>query len=888
MRERFFHVDYLLRWGGARIVLLLAVFFLLTTGTLWATAVSEHVVVTAEADLSHFWRTAYDILVRPPAARSPIEEKHGLVEANHLSGLAGGISFAQYELIKSLPDVEVAAPIAMIGYVVEKIPTDPLGSLSQPGAYVLRQRLQVDNGARVFTASRWDAYYVGPDAPSLLTLAQKPVQERLNFPHINPLTPIFGAIDVPLLLAGIDPEQEAALIGLDRAVDEGEYFPPDTHVTTTTVPMPTSPIPAANLHTVPSQEAYLIPVLINATPYIHLTLRAKLYRLHLPPGIKGFQDIMARGGKTFLFQLEGKLLKETYLDSTAAYQRLITSLRIPDLAAVPGPQNFTEFGTLHAMITGIPGPLHYRQIAPPFPYDGIVLEIVLPEHGPSIVFSPFASSMMTGAIVKGEAEPVYRPLRRAPAAKPFFLEAVGVFDIEALPKPADVNRVPLETYYPPVAILRYDESGRPVPPQTLQPTLNPAGYILSPPLLLTTLEAAQLIRGEKAISAIRVRVKGIDRLTPTAQQKIEAVATEIHQKTGLTVDIMVGSSPRRILVHVPGIGYVEEQWVQKGVRTVYQEGVERGHWIFIGVLLFIGGLFALEFAYTDVVARSREVALLKALGWYPRTLARVILGRILWAVVVGMGGGLLLLWILAHFLPLHLPPWPVVGGELLLLFTMSLMGVLYPTIALIQHLPIYGLRWGTVRYASPRPYIWGSHLGYVWIRLRRRPGRTVASALAFAGASMLFLLVMFVVREREGFLAGTLLGEYITLHVRPYHSMLLVLGFLISGLVVQMHMQGEVIEDRWEIGLLKAVGWTTWDVARLFVEEGLFFGFFGGILGSLIAAGLIVSFYGVSILRTMWIWPIAVGVSAVVGMGGALYPAYKVAKMLPVEAMRYE
>ncbi|MBC7228330.1 MAG: hypothetical protein H5T61_14045, partial [Thermoflexales bacterium] len=190
-----------------------------------------------------------------------------------------------------------------------------------------------------------------------------------------------------------------------------------------------------------------------------------------------------------------------------------------------------------------------------------------------------------------------------------------------------MSRVPLETYFPPLVTLRYDEAGHPVEPRVLRPTMNPCGYILSPPLVLTTLEAARLIAGDDCISAIRVRVGGIDQLTPQAQSKIEAVASEIHRKTGLDVDIMVGSSPRRILVHVPGIGYVEEQWVQKNVSLSYHRRIQSGHLLLITALLLTGGLFAADMAWADLLARQRTLALQKALGWHSSSLMTQTLRR---------------------------------------------------------------------------------------------------------------------------------------------------------------------------------------------------------------------------------------------------------------------
>lgn len=64
------------------------------------------------------FRPAYDILVRPADSLTPLERQQGLIQENYLSGIFGGITFSQYHEIRSIPGVEVAAPIANIGYVM--------------------------------------------------------------------------------------------------------------------------------------------------------------------------------------------------------------------------------------------------------------------------------------------------------------------------------------------------------------------------------------------------------------------------------------------------------------------------------------------------------------------------------------------------------------------------------------------------------------------------------------------------------------------------------------------------------------------------------------------------------------------------------------------------
>jgi hypothetical protein len=64
------------------------------------------------------YRSAYDILVRPVGSRSSVERSQGLVRENYLAGIFGGITMAQWHRIERIPGVSVAAPVAMIGYLM--------------------------------------------------------------------------------------------------------------------------------------------------------------------------------------------------------------------------------------------------------------------------------------------------------------------------------------------------------------------------------------------------------------------------------------------------------------------------------------------------------------------------------------------------------------------------------------------------------------------------------------------------------------------------------------------------------------------------------------------------------------------------------------------------
>lgn len=92
--------------------------------------------------MGHNYRSAYDILVRPTGSVTGLERSRGLVRPKYLSGIFGGISLRQYRTVEHLPGVAVAAPIAMIGYIVPRVAV----TLPVPGSLggAARQLYRVD------------------------------------------------------------------------------------------------------------------------------------------------------------------------------------------------------------------------------------------------------------------------------------------------------------------------------------------------------------------------------------------------------------------------------------------------------------------------------------------------------------------------------------------------------------------------------------------------------------------------------------------------------------------------------------------------------------------------------------------------------------------------
>jgi putative ABC transport system permease protein len=117
------------------------------------------------------------------------------------------------------------------------------------------------------------------------------------------------------------------------------------------------------------------------------------------------------------------------------------------------------------------------------------------------------------------------------------------------------------------------------------------------------------------------------------------------------------------------------------------------------------------------------------------------------------------------------------------------------------------------------------------------------------------------------------------------------ISLLVGSIGIMNIMLVSVTERTKEIGVLKSIGFTGFDILFLFMIESILLGVFGGIIGG--AVGIAGAYSVESLLSLPVVFPlslIAAGfiVAVAVGFVSGVYPARKAAKMKPVDSLRYE
>jgi putative ABC transport system permease protein len=114
------------------------------------------------------------------------------------------------------------------------------------------------------------------------------------------------------------------------------------------------------------------------------------------------------------------------------------------------------------------------------------------------------------------------------------------------------------------------------------------------------------------------------------------------------------------------------------------------------------------------------------------------------------------------------------------------------------------------------------------------------------------------------------------------------IALMVGAIVIMNIMLVAVTERTKEIGIRKSLGARQSDILKQFLYEAATLSAIGGIIGLILAKllGLIISAFLIPTIIPWYAAVIAIGVSAVVGILAGLFPAWKAARLDPIEALR--
>jgi putative ABC transport system permease protein len=873
------------RFRPARTLALIVGVLVAATAFTVLTAASRTAQARTVGKVSANFAPAYDILVRPRGARTAVESKTGTVQPDFLSGIYGGITMAQWHQIEQVPGVGVAAPVAMVGYtelnayLFVPMPATALkGSgrqlyristtwvseggatrVTQPPAYLYVTPLPL---AQSGSGGVTDGTGPGCPPPAFRsagtnpfgTAAQSYVRcwSRVNQydmppgPGSDTAAGYFVTWTVPVLIAAIDPDTEAKLDGLNKALVSGRYLTENEGARSPT-----------------------LPVLASSASGMNEYAQTSVARLAAPSAMPD----MNAAWESAQASAPGRTVAAGRTTAQQAYSALLN-----------GPPTDYEGSASGDFVEGYwsVGPVDYRRTTAGALVPG---QVVNPA---SVWFTDTLSQ-----VAMDDEDSQYRTVTSHVTAQSILpggysvalIKVAGVFDPARIRAFSPLSQVPLGDYQPVAAAPASAASRRALHGGDLLPSQNVGGLVSQPVNLITTLAALPALEdghGYKSVAAadpisvIRVRVAGVTGPGALSRERINAVAQQIEQRTGLDVDVVAGSSPSPVTIEVPAGKFgqppltLSENWVKEGVAVAILKAVDKTSVALYVLILVVCGLFVGNAATAAVRGRRRELGVLAAVGWSRSRLFATVLGEL---AGIGLGAGLLAAVVavpVSAALGLDASP----GRALLAVpvaVAVAVAAGLGPAWLAARADPVASVRPPVL--AAGRARQPGGITSLALLNAARTPGRTLIGVVSLAvgiGAVTLLTAVTFAFR---GVVVGSLLGDAVAVQVRGVDYIAagatVVLGVLAVADVVFLNIR----ERAAELATIRSFGWREAALARLVATEGAVIGVTGSLAGAGLGLGAAAWFAGQLPARLIAIAAAAVAAGILVTAAAALLPA---------------
>jgi hypothetical protein len=850
------------------------------------TAASRTAQVRTTGVVSANFSPAYDILVRPRGARTALESATGTVQPDFLSGIYGGITLAQYQQIQQIPGVEVAAPIAMVGYaqlnagVFVPVPAAALAGsgrqlyristtwvsdggasrITQPPGYLYVTPLPVtlkrsDNGQSMTDGTGPgcpQAVFPPPGTNPFGTAAQSYAicWSRANENGMAPIpggnsgttAGYFVTWSIPVLIAAIDPAAEAKLDGLNKALVSGGYLTENEGAGSPTLPVLASSASGMNdyaqttLRQLAAPSA--MPDMNDAWESAQASAPGRTVATVRTTAQQAYSGVLNGPPQTYLGNAAGTLVNGYWSLGAVAYQRVAAGALTPRQVVNP----------------------------PSVWYTGSLTRVAMDDEGSqyrTVTSHINATAQTYGTLVK----------------------FAGVFDPAKIKSFDPLSQVPLGDYQPVVAVPANAASSRALAGNDLLPSENLGGLVSQPVNLITTLAALPALENSPAytgvpsadpISVIRVKVAGVTGPDALSRERISAVAQQIEQRTGLDVDIVAGSSPSPVTIDLPAGRFgqpsltLTEDWVKEGVALAILDEVDKTSVALYILILVVCVLFVGNAATAAVRGRRRELGVLAAVGWRRSRLFATVLGEL---AGIGLAAGLLAAAIsvpISAALGLGASPgWALLAVPVAI--AVAVVAGLAPAWAAARADPVSSVRPPVLavgRAHQPRGIT-----SLAVLNVARTPGRTVVGVVSLAIGIAALTMLTAVGFAFRGQVVGSLLGDAVAVQVRGVDYIAagatVALGVLAVADVVFLNIR----ERAAELATIRSFGWRDAALARLVVTEGAVIGVTGSLIGAGLGLGAAAWFAGQLPVRLLAIAAVAVAAGIISTAAATLVPA---------------
>ncbi|WP_096200668.1 ABC transporter permease [Bacillus sp. FJAT-45350] len=548
---------------------------------------------TVEDSIEQHSRGSYDILIRPEGTQTPVERALGKVEENYLTNGDGGITIDEWKKIKELEGVEIAAPVASVGYFTGENKTF---QLDYPGfSSYIDLKYKTFDGVNYYPLSNKGGYYY--------FLEQHDYSQGYDYVEESGLSfngqDMKAEFNMPLtyhLTVGVDREEEEKLTGIDLSALE-------------------KPIPIDLLSNYMDLEVGKhIPIIYLSDSFIPIIAEVTVSQLDWGNNqtLELKDQFNIQKDDPFFFHED---YPHTFLKELTSIEQLNMQDFEIDLSAHIRPF-FYE-------------PLLYK-------YDGTFSEpdgfsFGVGESSRYYHAKPINYDIRDGKTLevkqfgKDSGVPTYRKIEeRGYSAResvmtgdkiPFLLYPVGSFSTSS--HQDSLAASPLGIYQQAPSTLNDGTM--------LLETVTPGSFVSSPAHGIMNLYDTTYIKGEAPIDAIRLRVGGIQSYNDDAIKKLNEIIIDVSQIGNFQIDIVAGASPSKMTMDVEGIGEVKQSWTSLGAAASISTGWNQTNLIIAGLFLTISILYFINNNLFKKQVRLSERDLLLDLGWQKRHIQKFYL-----------------------------------------------------------------------------------------------------------------------------------------------------------------------------------------------------------------------------------------------------------------------